>query len=66
MASGTHGVYMAGRCLSASHRALASVRVMGTCFATGEASGIAAADHALHLKRPERQIAMIRRAVMSE
>jgi len=36
-------LFVAGRCLSCSHEAQASVRVMGTCLATGEAAGIAAA-----------------------
>ena len=36
-------LFVAGRCLSCSHEAQASVRVMGTCLATGEAAGLAAA-----------------------
>ena len=35
------GVFVAGRCLSCDHGAQASLRVMGTCFATGQAAGIA-------------------------
>jgi hypothetical protein len=41
-------LFMAGRCISCSHEAQASIRVIGTCMATGEAAGIAAALTALH------------------
>ncbi len=42
-ALGRENLFVAGRCLSCSHEAQASIRVMGTCLATGEAAGIAAA-----------------------
>jgi hypothetical protein len=38
-----HGVIVAGRCLSASHDAHASVRSIGQCLAMGQAAGAAAA-----------------------
>jgi succinate dehydrogenase/fumarate reductase flavoprotein subunit len=37
------GLLAAGRCISADHDALGSVRVMATCLATGHAAGVAAA-----------------------
>ncbi len=37
------GLLVAGRCLSASHNAHASVRSMGQCMAMGQAAGVAAA-----------------------
>lgn len=40
------GLFVAGRCISADHEAQASIRVMGTCFATGEAAGKIAAEYA--------------------
>lgn len=36
---GMDRLFVAGRCISADHEAQASIRVMGTCFATGEAAG---------------------------
>ena len=36
-------LFAAGRCISATHEALGSARVIGTCLATGEAAGLAAA-----------------------
>ena len=35
---------VSGRCVSATHMAMASLRVIGTCFAIAEAAGIAAAE----------------------
>jgi len=37
------GLMVAGRCISGTHRAHASYRVMSICMAMGEAVGIAAA-----------------------
>lgn len=42
--AGLDRLFVAGRCTSADHEAQASIRVMGTCFATGEAAGRAAAQ----------------------
>ena len=39
-------LFMAGRCISTTHAAQASIRVTGTCMATGEAAGKAAAHFA--------------------
>jgi hypothetical protein len=45
--AGSERLFVAGRCISADHEAQASIRVMGTCFATGEAAGRAAAAAAV-------------------
>lgn len=42
MPVGLDGIFVAGRCISSDHGAQASLRVMGTCFATGQAAGKAA------------------------
>lgn len=39
--------FVAGRCLGATHEAQAAIRVMGTCLATGEAAGRAAATRGI-------------------
>ena len=44
-AAGHENLFVAGRCISSSHEAQASIRVIGTCLATGEAAGLAAALH---------------------
>jgi FAD dependent oxidoreductase len=41
--AGIDRLWVAGRCISTDHEAQASIRVMGTCFATGQAAGRAAA-----------------------
>ena len=41
--AGVRGMLLGGRCISGTHRAHASYRVMIICMATGEAAGIAAA-----------------------
>ena len=47
------GLMMAGRCISVDREAYGSCRVMGTCFAVGEAVGIGAALSIKHGCRPE-------------
>ncbi len=44
---GVENLLTCGRCISGTHRAHASYRVMGICFATGQAAGTAAALSAL-------------------
>ncbi|MDL2317981.1 FAD-dependent oxidoreductase [Eubacteriales bacterium OttesenSCG-928-A19] len=45
---GVEGLLVTGRCISGTHRAHASYRVMGICLATGQAAGVAAALCARH------------------
>jgi hypothetical protein len=43
IARGVEGLMMAGKCLSATHEAVASTRVVPICMAQGQAAGTAAA-----------------------
>jgi len=43
-------LWAAGRCIACDHEAQAAIRVMGTCMATGQAAGAAAAVQALKTK----------------
>ena len=43
LVQGAANLLVAGRCISATHEALASSRVTGVCMAIGEAAGVAAA-----------------------
>jgi hypothetical protein len=45
--AGVDGLFVAGRAISATERAVASARVIGTCLGTGYAAGRLAAAHAL-------------------
>jgi hypothetical protein len=47
-AKGLANVWIAGKCLSADPLAQASARVVGTCWAMGEAVGKEAANHGLY------------------
>lgn len=49
---GLDGIYTAGRCISGTHRAHGSYRVMAICLATGQAAGTAAALCVRHGVQP--------------
>lgn len=50
---GIENLLVAGRCISVTHEALGSTRVMGTCMALGEQAGKAAAYWIKNQKYPE-------------
>ncbi|HSQ78154.1 MAG TPA: FAD-dependent oxidoreductase [Nitrospirota bacterium] len=53
LVSGITNLLTAGRCISVTHEALGSTRVMGACMALGEQAGKAAAYRARNGKYPE-------------
>ena len=52
LAQGVENVIVAGRCISATHEGHASTRLTPTCFAMGQAAGLAAAHCAKNNQRP--------------
>lgn len=48
IAANVNGLMMAGKCISATHEAIASTRVIPICMAEGEAAGTAAALAVMH------------------
>jgi hypothetical protein len=61
------GLIVAGRCISASRRALASARITGTCMAMGHAAGTAAALSALSNVTPrDLDPGRLRRALLDQ
>jgi hypothetical protein len=58
VAKGVDNLLMGGRCISAGHKAEASLRIQQTCMCTGEAAGIAAALSLDQGKSPARIDAM--------
>lgn len=60
------GLLVAGRCLSASHDAHASVRSIGQCTAMGQAAGTAAAlAAAAHTRVRDVEVAVLRKELVS-
>lgn len=56
-----------GRCISTTHEALASTRVMATCMAIGQAAGTAAALSILHKVKPKNlDISLLRKTLKSQ
>jgi len=53
---GIKNLLTAGRCISVSHEALGSTRVMGTCMALGEQAGRAAAYYVRNGEYPEKLV----------
>ena len=65
--NGIEGLLMAGRCISGTHRAHASYRVMSPCMAMGEAIGIAAALSARHHCTPRQlDIALLQKTMTDQ
>ncbi len=62
--AGTGGLLVAGRCISATQAAMASIRIMPVCSATGEAAGTAAALCALQGCQPQELDAALLRTAL--
>ena len=64
---GVEGLLTCGRCISGTHRAHASYRVMSICMATGQAAGAAAALSAREGLTPrELDVKLVQQALMDQ
>ena len=63
---GFQNLFVAGRCISSSHDAQAALRVIGTCLATGEAAGIAAALQAQQKPVTAEAVRQVRKSITRE
>ena len=52
-AAGVDNLWISGRCISCGHDAQVALRVIGTCMATGQAAGAAAALQSLRGTVPD-------------
>ncbi len=65
VAAGFDNLLVAGRCISSTHEANGSARITATCFATGEAAGVAAALAArAGIAAPSLDIKTLRRVLL--
>jgi len=58
---------VSGRCISATHDAMAGARVMGTCMAIGQAAGTAAAQAVSKNESPrELDVEVLRQTIIAD
>jgi len=62
-----NNLLVSGRCISATHEAMAGARVMGTCLAIGQSAGTAAAQAVSTNKSPrEIEVEALRQTIMAD
>ncbi|MEW6358882.1 MAG: FAD-dependent oxidoreductase [Planctomycetota bacterium] len=62
-----NNLLVSGRCISATHEAMAGARVIGTCMAIGQAAGTAATQAVLAKKLPrELDVELLRQTIIAD